>query len=276
MNFYLDFEATQFSERIISVGCVASNGKSFYSLVNPGEKKVNKFITELTGITQEMVANAPSADEVFLEMRNFVRDEANSEETFFFTYGDADSVFIERTAKDMKDQEARQFALNLGASFIDYSKITCKFFHVNSVSLKKVVAYFRGEPIIQNHNALEDAEMLREIAIAIAHSDCPAESPWGNNANTNTVKEKNSEDKSKNFPIRMTKENGDAMEFINRTAARDWVYEHLFSKKQRTKGEVSKKNITRRLNRCLNGTDQTYFKYKWEYIIEEKENDNNE
>ena len=46
MKFYLDFEATRFSNRIISVGCVAENGKTFYSLVKPGKKKkVDKFIT---------------------------------------------------------------------------------------------------------------------------------------------------------------------------------------------------------------------------------------
>jgi hypothetical protein len=34
MNFFIDFEATQFTQEIISIGCVAENGKSFYSEVN--------------------------------------------------------------------------------------------------------------------------------------------------------------------------------------------------------------------------------------------------
>ena len=34
MKFYIDFEATQYTENIISIGCVAENGDSFSSLVN--------------------------------------------------------------------------------------------------------------------------------------------------------------------------------------------------------------------------------------------------
>ena len=39
MNFYLDFEATRFTNRIISIGCVAGNGETFSTLVKPGDKK---------------------------------------------------------------------------------------------------------------------------------------------------------------------------------------------------------------------------------------------
>lgn len=265
MNFYLDFEATQFSERIISVGCVASNGTSFYSLVRPVHKdKVNKFITELTGITQEMVEDAPLPDEVFRDLRDFIRQESNSEETFFFTYGNADSHFIEHTAKYMEDEEAKQFALNLGASFIDYSLIACKFFHVQHVALKKIVAYFRGEPVIQNHNALEDAEMLREVAIAIAHSDCLAESPWEETASTQQEKST----KTDSLPIIMTTEAGETQIFKNRKVARDYIWSNLYSNRSRLEG--NKKNITRRLNRCLT-SDETYFKCSWKYLVEEKD-----
>lgn len=265
MNFYLDFEATQFSEKIISVGCVSEAGKSFYSLVRPvGKAKVTPFITELTGLTPEMVADAPTADEVFSNLRNFIRAEANGEETFFFVYGDCDKVFVERTAKYINLSEIKTFALNMSMSFIDYTKVVNSFFSVPNVALRKVCAYFRKSEVIQNHNALEDAEMLREIAINIAHSEKPAESPWAQPNNTNDTKKEN-ENKLKNIPIRMTKENGATIDFKNRQAARDWVFENMFSKKQKATGDVSKKTITRRLNRCLNGIDTAYFKCKWEY-----------
>ena len=56
MKFCLDFEATRFSNRIISIGCVAENGNTFYTLVKPVNKaKVDRFITELTGITNAML-----------------------------------------------------------------------------------------------------------------------------------------------------------------------------------------------------------------------------
>ena len=47
MNFYLDFEAMRFSNRIISIGCVAGNGATFTTLVqHRTKKKIDKFIAE--------------------------------------------------------------------------------------------------------------------------------------------------------------------------------------------------------------------------------------
>lgn len=74
MNFYLDFEANQYSERIISIGCIAENGARFETLVKPVKnEKVTAFITKLTGITNEMLKNAPSADEAFNAFYEFVK-----------------------------------------------------------------------------------------------------------------------------------------------------------------------------------------------------------
>ena len=173
MNFYLDFEATQFSERIISIGCVADNGNEFNTLVKPPKgDKVNQFITDLTGITQEMVENADCADLCFLALREFIRSESNGEETFFFVYGNADSHFIEKTVAKMIDPEAKKFAYKLGASLIDFSEITQRFFRMN-VSLKNAVAYFRQEEVQQNHHAVDDAELLRELVYMVNHNDMP-------------------------------------------------------------------------------------------------------
>ena len=44
MKYFIDFEATQFSNEIISVGCVREDGKEFYSLVRPEKRKLTKFI----------------------------------------------------------------------------------------------------------------------------------------------------------------------------------------------------------------------------------------
>ena len=56
MNFFIDFEATQFTQEIISIGCVAENGKSFYSEVNC-KGKITPFITNLTGLTPEQISD---------------------------------------------------------------------------------------------------------------------------------------------------------------------------------------------------------------------------
>lgn len=65
MKYFIDFEATQFSEEIISVGCKREDGETFYALVRPIEGKITPFITNLTGITAEMVEEAMSPDTVF-------------------------------------------------------------------------------------------------------------------------------------------------------------------------------------------------------------------
>ena len=46
MNFYIDFEANQFSDRIISIGCVSESNKTFYTLVKPckDKEKLTSFI----------------------------------------------------------------------------------------------------------------------------------------------------------------------------------------------------------------------------------------
>ena len=177
MNFYLDFEATQFTEEIISIGCVAENGDEFSTLVKPTDlKKVTNFITNLTGITRDMLINADSADVSFLALREFIRNKSKGEETFFFVYGNADSVFIEKTVAHMIDPEAKKFAYKLGASLIDFTTITNRFFRTGSISLKNAVAYFRQEEVKQNHHAVDDAELLRELVYMVNHCEMP-ESP---------------------------------------------------------------------------------------------------
>lgn len=174
MNFYLDFEATQFSERIISIGCVSENGNEFDTLVKPPKgDKVNKFITDLTGIEQWMVDEADDADACFLALREFIREESHGEETFFFVYGNADCHFIERTVAKMIDPEARKFTRKLGASLIDFSLNTNRFFGMSGISLKNAVSYFRQEEVKQTHRAIDDAELLRELVYMVNFYDMP-------------------------------------------------------------------------------------------------------
>lgn len=68
MDFYFDFEATQFKENIIAIGATCEYG-SFDCLVRPPKgDKVTKFITDLTGITPEMAETALSLDEAFFDL----------------------------------------------------------------------------------------------------------------------------------------------------------------------------------------------------------------
>ena len=68
MNFYVDFEATQPEQEIISIGVYCDNKESFYALVKPQFSKVSKYITDMTGITNEMLADRDDFDAVLNDL----------------------------------------------------------------------------------------------------------------------------------------------------------------------------------------------------------------
>ena len=258
MNFYIDFEATQYDHKIISIGCVNDVGDSFYSLVKPQEKtKVTPFITNLTGITQEMVDNAPSAETVFARFKTFINFYNNGESTFFFAYGNEDQAFLERTAKKVMNKDIRSFMNCLAGSLIDYSKITRNYFQVSQVGLKRALNYFKEEPIVQKHDALEDAEMLMELYKYIENSElmqlenCPFED-ISNAANNNSL-EMEGRIKSGN------------MIFENLDEAANWVKNNLFSDKM---ANVNIQTIKKKIKYAIRHKKK-YFLKKWELLQEE-------
>lgn len=166
MRFYIDLEATRFSNRIISIGISAENGNTYYSLVKPGGKvKADKFITALTGITNEMLAAAPSADEVFNQVFDFIELNNNTFPPEYYVYGNSDICFFEHTVKYMKDTRAIVCAQAIMGNLIDYSAEVKKFFGFDTdVALRKVYMLVQHKTeLIQKHNALEDARMLQSV-----------------------------------------------------------------------------------------------------------------
>ena len=74
----LDIETTGLdaqTDAIIEIGAVRFNGKriegEWTSLINPG-RKIPPFITQLTGITDQMILEAPPIRAVIAELRDFV------------------------------------------------------------------------------------------------------------------------------------------------------------------------------------------------------------
>lgn len=162
MNFYIDFEATQFSERIISIGCIAENGETFYSLVKPNYKyKITKFITELTGITKEMIEEAPDADVVFSSFFHWLHKNS-TEKPKFYCYGDCDKTYIDNTLKDITNYYASLALSLMSANLVDYSPKVAEMFN-RTVNLKRVYNVLKEEKEQQTHDALEDAVMLKYV-----------------------------------------------------------------------------------------------------------------
>ena len=165
MKFFIDFESTQFHGNIISIGCVNEKGQQFKSLVcPPAGDKVSSFITNLTGITNEMLAAAPSADEAFINLFNFIATNGDDKAPEYYCYGENDADFIKHTMNYMTDTYAYTLAQAMSANLIDYSKDVKTFFvSPHRIALRKVYNLIKEEEVEQHHDALEDAIMLAEV-----------------------------------------------------------------------------------------------------------------
>ena len=163
MRYFIDFEATQFTNEIISIGCVKETGETFYSLVKVDKNKMTNFIINLTGITKEDIEKAPTADEVFDNFYDWIA--VDNEKAIFYCYGNSDLTFILKNLNNSGTLKSQISLSLLRSNLIDYSKRVINHFGlIKSIALKKVVAYYRGvEEIEQNHDSLEDALFLKEI-----------------------------------------------------------------------------------------------------------------
>jgi inhibitor of KinA sporulation pathway (predicted exonuclease) len=166
MLYFIDFEASQFTQEIISIGCVTENNQTFYSLVHT-RHKIGNFIQELTGIKQEEINNAPTPDEVFLKFFEWLQlTNPTGQKLQFICYGNLDTVFAEHTLKNIQKFYLAQAALSLIALHtIDYSVSVKNYFGLNKhIGLAKVAQFLQPETIIiQTHNALDDAIMLKQV-----------------------------------------------------------------------------------------------------------------
>lgn len=175
MNYFIDFEATQFSGEIISVGCVDENGRQFYSLVKPAQTDaLTGFIEKLTGICREQLESAPTANEVFVRFLQWV---SHKDIARFYCYGDSDAYFLSSTLGHLTDFQAQLGLCLIRSSLNDYAaEIKRHFALKHSIALKKVAAYYRGQTVEQTHNSLSDALLLKEIyekSVNETVTECP-------------------------------------------------------------------------------------------------------
>lgn len=177
MRFFMDFEATRFSNRIIEIGCVAENGATFQTYVNPGpKKKVDYFITELTGITNEMLSEAPNADEAFNALADFFEVNSDKHEPEYFVYGNCDSAFLYATLKHMEDTRACLCAQAVAGNMVNYASVVKRFFVAKTdLALRKVYMLIQEhDELVQHHDALEDAQML-SVVVSRLYDKCKPE-----------------------------------------------------------------------------------------------------
>ena len=157
----VDLETTGFNpkkDEIIEVGAYKFNIKGkkeeYHKLVNP-KRRIPKKVSELIGITQEMVANQPSFSEIKEELITFIGDSIILGWNLSF-----DLAFLERKGIKLKNQA------------YDVLKIS-KIILPKKINQKKrnftlrAIAKELGIKVKKCHRALPDAKILKEVFLKI-------------------------------------------------------------------------------------------------------------
>lgn len=165
MKYYIDFEAAKHIEEIISVGAVREDGETFYSLVKPKDGKITGALTELTGLTEEELNNAPNSEEIFEKLYDWVFNELKDNLPEFYTWGNHDVEYIRHTFKRTKSLKARFILGYMSGSIRDFSREICRKLKVSNIKMIKFYSCLNRHDNLQNHNSLDDAIMLYNIAV---------------------------------------------------------------------------------------------------------------
>ena len=264
MDIYFDFEATQFSERVLAIGASCEYG-DFDCLVHPRKKdKLTPFITQLTGITKEMLVGAPNAEQAFTDLYNWIGEMTAEADTpiFYHCYGDSDVTFLRNTANKMDASSVRDFVINLAESLLDDSRKVKSFFHTKAIGVHKALKYFEPELPDQTHDPLDDAILLRKLMQHLEDAEplaCPYEEWEGLAGEPKPIKGKH------NYKVIVTpvaNSQAKPKTFYDEAAAINWAYQKTL-KKTPAKFKTVKRNVQKAI---ANG--DYYMGWKWhkEYI----------
>jgi DNA polymerase-3 subunit epsilon len=154
----IDFETTGLSpnlgERAIEVGAVLIHENKiidrFQRLMNPG-KRISSFIEDYTGITNSMLALAPSTSEAMAELRDFIGDHHLVAHNASF-----DARFLDAEFERIKHRRVNEFACSLLISRRMYPEAP-------NHKLETLVRYKKLKTDGVHHRALADAEMTAHL-----------------------------------------------------------------------------------------------------------------
>ena len=257
MNFYVDFEATQPEQEIISIGAYSDNKESFYALVKPQFSKISKYITDMTGITNEMVEDRYDLDTALNDLYIWcAKQESNLNEWHFYSYGDSDVDFIKHSMCNIETQRPLIIASIMIATMKDFSKDVTRYFH-GTTSLIKAFNFLKDLEDKQKHNALEDAKMLADIFVKIYDKAPLAANPFVLQARED---EANYKFPSGRFFCKATGKNAKEREFPCVEAAIEWLIETNISKDARDK--VHRDRMAAKIMKAIR-KHGTYMGYKW-------------
>lgn len=163
MNFYIDFEATQPGNEIISIGAVSGDGATFSCLVKPVASEITPFITELTGITVEKVKYGVSIDQAIDDLWSWMlRHESAIAAWNVYSYGNSDADFLKVSMKTTSTPGTLLRMSYLATILQDATTQINRYFN-GRISLIHAYNYIQTQATAQAHDALEDAKMLQVV-----------------------------------------------------------------------------------------------------------------
>lgn len=153
----LDFETSGMSpdqgDRAIEIGAVLIRGGEivdhFQSLINPG-KRINRFIEDYTGITNEMLQEAPAATQVMSEFFEFISDYPLVAHNASF-----DRRFLDAELCQIRKTRRQEFGCSLLVARRLYPEAP-------NHKLETLIRY-KGLPTGRFHRALADSEMTARL-----------------------------------------------------------------------------------------------------------------
>jgi DNA polymerase-3 subunit alpha (Gram-positive type) len=156
-----DLETTGLSalkDEIIEIGAVRVSGKKitdrFHALIRPALGYIPSHITELTGITYEMVKNAPSIDQIFPQFLAFIQDLP-----LVAHNADFDLSFIR--------EEARKRNIEIGNPVLDTLYLARLLLKDLKRHKLNIVADALSVDMTHHHRADDDARVTAEILIRL-------------------------------------------------------------------------------------------------------------
>lgn len=259
MNFYIDFEATQPEQEIISIGIVAENEETFHSLIKPQFSSISKYITDITGITPEMANKANSFDTIMSQVWHWCRKQEDNITLWnIYVYGDSDVEFLKSTLPNAKSEAAILITSIMIATIKDYSIEVAKYFH-GTTSLIKAFNYLKSLENEQRHNALEDAMMLAEVYSKTLYAEPLEANPF----TTTTPTECNFNFPKGRFFCKGAGKNAKEREFANIHDAMEWIIEHKICQNERP--NIRRDKMAVKIMIAIN-KKKTYMQYKWRRV----------
>ena len=176
---FLDFEATESSMEIISIGAIKAelDSKKQIKSFDKGFKcyvytdtPITPFIEEMTGIDNGLLRKEGiTFEEAINKLTRYVGDPTF---THFFTYGNYDIRLLHIDAKNNKMSE-NSLILQVFRKHSDFSKILNHFVRSNTnqtLSLVKALKLFNVKPVEPIHDPLSDAKNLMYLYEAFLKS----------------------------------------------------------------------------------------------------------